>query len=216
LSYRPPDLHESQRPFESNIKNKYWANKWRVYGLGLVGSLEGVVFENWEECDEIPSGAEFIAVGMDFGFTNDPTAALKVFRYNADLYLDEYVYRHGLTTPVLMATLLQVGIKRTDLIIADSAEPKTISEMQDAGFNVEGADKGADSVMASINHLQGYKVFVTRRSTNVIKELGVYTWKKDKSGNSLNEPIGHSDHSIAGWRYVALNCLMKSRSWDVY
>lgn len=194
----------------------FWQNWCRVYVDGEIGNLQGVVFNNWEQCSDIPKGAEFISCGMDFGFTNDPTTCLKVYRFNGELYLKEYLYKTELTTSMLMAKLLEVGVSRNENIIADSADPKTIEELRQAGFKMESADKGPDSIRASIQHLQDYKIYVTSGSDNLIKELRSYRWKVDKSGASTNEPIDNFNHLIDALRYVALNGLMKKKMWEMY
>lgn len=190
-------------------ETSYWQNWVKVYVRGEIGNLVGVVFNNWEQVDEIPLGAKLLAIGMDFGFTNDPTAAEKVFEYNNDIYIDELIYEPGLTNSDIITKLKTLGIDSQMLIIADSAEPKSIEEIRRGGFKIEGADKGPDSIRSSIDTLQQRRIFVTKRSTNVIKELRSFRWKIDKSGKSLNEPVGTNDHSIAGIRYVALNKINK-------
>jgi phage terminase large subunit len=194
----------------------YWRNWCEVYVHGRLGNLQGVVFNNWEIVPAIPKEAELIAPGMDFGFTNDPTACLKVYRCNGFLYLDELIYEPGLTNPEIVAKFPSVGLLPEETIVADCAEPKSIREIQNLGYSVEAAEKGPDSIRASIDTLQSHKMKVTARSTNLIKELRSYRWKVDKSGKSLNEPVDHSNHLIDALRYVALNKLSSTDQLDVY
>lgn len=211
LEYKTKGFYNEDLPFdelfkESNIKSGYWANKWKVYGLGLVGALEGVIFDDWKECDVIPSDAEFVAIGLDWGFTNDPTAAEKVFKKGDNLYIDEILYQTGLTNADIAEAFKKLGITNQMRIVADSAEPKSIEDMKRAGFSIEGADKGGDSIRNSIDTLKQYNVFVTRRSVNIIRERNSYKWSKTDN----SKPVDANNHSIDGIRYVALNKINKS------
>jgi phage terminase large subunit len=188
---------------ESNIKSQYWANWWKVYGLGQLGALQGVVFNNWSLCDEIPAGAKRIAIGLDFGFTNDPTGAIDVYMQDGELWLDELLYQTGMTNPVIAAELKK-HITSSDEVIADSAEPKSIEELNQLGLRVLPSVKGPDSVKNGIDILQRYKFHVTKRSTNLIKELRTYCWETDRTGKPLNEPIDSYNHLIDPLRYIAL------------
>ena len=216
LEYKVKGFHNKDLPFdllfkESNVKSKYWANKWKVYGLGLVGQLDGVVFSNWKVCEDIPNDAEFICHGLDFGFTNDPSAFGSMYRLNGEIYVDELIYETGLTNSDLIKRFELLGIKKQQMIVADSAEPKSIEDIRRAGYRIEGAKKGADSIRNSIDTLNAYTINVTKRSTNLIKELETYTWAVEKSGNTTGEPIDKNNHAIDGiLRYPALNRLKKS------
>lgn len=190
--------------------SSYWANWYKVYGLGQIGNLQGAVFENWQQCDEIPKQAEFISYGLDWGFSNDPTALVAVYRYNKELYVNEMLYDKGLTNDVIANKFHEFNINRHDIIIADSAEPKSIQEVYNHGFNIQPASKGADSIKNSIDILQRYNINVTKNSTNLIKELRSYRWDTDKEGNQLQKPIDYLNHAIDALRYVALNKLGQS------
>ncbi len=167
--------------------------------------MDGVVFDDWKEVESVPLGAELLGVGLDWGFTNDPTAAEKVFRYNGELYIDEVLFQTGLTNSDIITKLHQAGITNRMVIVADSAEPKSIEDLKRGGFNIEGADKGADSVRNSIDTLKQFKINITKRSVNVIKEFKAYKWSK----KNPNEPEDANNHSIDGIRYVALNKINK-------
>ena len=201
---------------DGTIKNGYWANLWQVYGLGNIGNLQGVVFSNWQECDSIPTEAKFIAYGQDFGFTNDPSALVAVYRQGDDLYLDEVIYHTGLINSDLIAKYREHGVQTRHLIIADSAEPKSIEEIRRAGFQIKAANKGSDSVRASIDLLQKFRLHVTKTSINLKKELRAYRWETDVNGKSLNEPVDRDNHAIDAIRYVALNCLKAQRTLTFY
>ena len=203
-------VKEIEKAKEKALTSTYWANWWSVYGLGNVGSLQGTVFENWQQCDTIPNDAEFIAYGMDFGFTNDPSTLIAVYRFNGELYLNELIYQTKLTNSDLIARLKELNIKSNEMIVADSAEPKSIEDLRRASFRIEGAKKGADSIRNSIDTLQAFKLHVTKSSINLIKELRNYKWVTDNDGKHTSQPIDTYNHAIDAIRYVALNRLKKS------
>lgn len=187
--------------------NTFWQNWYRVYGLGEIGNLEGVIFNNWKQVDNIPNDAELISYGLDWGFTNDPTALLAVYRYNGELYVNELIYQTRLTNSQIVSRLNEIGVLRYNAIVADSAEPKSIQDLQNAGYYVEGAMKGKDSIKNSIDRLQTYQLNITSNSLNLIKELRNYAWAKTKDGTQINFPIDSYNHAIDALRYVALNKL---------
>ena len=186
----------------------YWANWWKVYGLGEVGSLQGVVFDDWQQVDGIDfAGDKLVAIGLDWGYTNDPTAVVAVYKRGGAILLHELIYQNGLTNQDIADHLRKLGIGRSWPIIADSAEPKSIEEVHRLGFNIHPATKGADSIRNSIDILKRQPLLVTRESTNLIKELRNYTWDTDRTGASLGVPIDRYNHAIDAVRYVALNKL---------
>ena len=203
-------VKEIEKAKEKAQTSSYWANWWNVYGLGNIGSLQGTIFENWEQCDTIPTDAEFISYGMDFGFTNDPTTLIALYRYNSELYVNELIYETRLTNSDIIAKLQQLGVTRQQMIVADSAEPKSIEDIRRAGYRIEGAKKGADSIRNSIDTLQQYRLNVTKNSVNLIKELRNYKWLTDSEGKFTSQPIDSYNHGIDALRYVALNRLKKS------
>jgi len=176
---------------------------WKVYARGMTGKIEGLVFRNYTRCANIPSDAQLIGYGLDFGFTNDPSACIGVWKYNGELYIKEFVYERQLTNPMLAEKLKENKITS---VIADSSEPKSIQELFNLGINAIGVKKGADSVRAGLNLLKGYKMNITNDSTNLLRELAGYKWKQ-KNGEMLNETIGMNDHAIDALRYVALTYL---------
>jgi phage terminase large subunit len=183
----------------------YWANWWKVYGLGEVGSLQGVVFDDWQQVDGIDfAGDKLVAIGLDWGYTNDPTAVVAVYKRGSAVLVHELMYSTGLTNQDIADQLRKLGINRSWPIIADSAEPKSIEEVHRLGFNIHPATKGADSIRNSIDILKRQPLLVTRESTNLIKELRNYTWDTDRTGASLGVPIDRYNHAIDAIRYVAL------------
>ena len=181
--------------------NAYWANWYRVYGLGEIGNLEGVIFGNWKQINNIPSEAKYLCTGLDFGFTNDPTAVVDIYKYNESIIVDEVLYQSGLTNNEIHKALFD----KMRLIVADSAEPKSIEEIRRMGSKIIGATKGKDSILHSIQLIQQHELLVTANSTNLIKELRGYVWLKDKSGKSLNEPIDYLNHGIDALRYAFMH-----------
>lgn len=190
----------------------YWWNWWQVYGLGEIGSLQGAVFENWNQVDEIPAGAEYLGTGLDFGFTNDPTAAVDLYRFNNELYVDEVIYSTGLHNDAIFRLLN--GKPR--VLFADSANPKDISELKRMGLSITGADKPAGSVQYGIQLLQQHRINVTKRSINVIKEFRGYLWRKDKSGKPMNEPADNMNHAMDSLRYVGSEKLGKRTGLSIH
>jgi phage terminase large subunit len=186
----------------------FWANWWRVYGLGQLGQLVGAIFDDYEIIEAIdPSQAKFVAYGLDWGYTSDPTALVAVYQKGDVIQIRELMYDHGLTNQDIAAKLRDFGISRHWEIIADSAEPKSIEEVYRLGFNIKPAQKGPDSVRNGIDVLKRFKIQVTKDSTNLIKELRNYAWATDKNGKNTGAPIDAFNHGIDAIRYVALNKL---------
>lgn len=179
----------------------------RVYGRGNTGSVEGLIFRNWDTVETIPQEAKRIGIGMDFGYTNDPTTAIDVYKLDNELYVDLLFYETDLTNPKIADKLKALNI--TGDVIADSAEPKSIAEIRTHGVWCEPANKGKDSIINSIDILKRYKIHITARSGALIQELSEYKWKQDRlTGDTVNEPADRQkDHAIDALRYVALNKL---------
>jgi phage terminase large subunit len=193
---------------ESNIKSNYWANWWKVYGLGRLGSLEGVIFSNWRIVQGVPAEAKLLGYGQDFGFTSDPAALVAVYSYDGKIVLDELIYRRGLINAELVKEYKRLNVNLGLPIWADKAEPKSIKEISGYGYRIAGADKGPDSVNFGIDLLQGYEMLVTAESTNLIAELRSYIWEKDKkTGLSTNAPQDANNHAIDAVRYFAVMAL---------
>ena len=190
----------------------YW---WQVYGLGEIGRLEGAVYTNWGKVDAIPDDAEFIAYGLDFGFSVDPAAVVAVYRFDGELYVNELVYDKGLTNADLADILKEQGVKGYELIYADSAEPKSIEEIKRKGFSIKPTKKGADSIRGGIEILKKYRINVVRTAVNVCTELENYTWKKDRMGKQQAKPIDDLNHALDALRYVALSRLTGKRGVEL-
>lgn len=196
---------------DKNINNTFWDNWWKVYGLGLLGSLEGVIFTNWSQIKEIPEGAWLLGSGLDFGFTNDPTTVVDIYEWGEYRILDERCYKTGLLNAQILPFLHKD--KKT---YADSAEPKSIAEINNLGFlEVYPAQKGPDSIVYGIQIMQGQRYLVTQRSTNLIKELRSYCWDKDKAGRALNKPIDAFNHAIDAIRYHESMTISINKGWSI-
>lgn len=189
----------------------YWSNWWKVYGLGEVGSLDGVIFSNWKEIDTIPSEAKLIGVGTDFGYTNDPTAIIEVYNWNGQRILNEICYKQGMLNSDIAKVL------PSDVIIyADSSEPKSIDEIKRFGKTIKGVTKGKDSILYGIDVMQRHDYLVTRSSVNLIKELRSYCWDVDKTGQRLNKPIDNYNHAIDAVRYHEMESVGLRSSFGKY
>ncbi len=175
---------------------------WKIFGLGERGQLVGLVFNNWVNCFAVPENAKFIGHGLDWGFTNDPTALVSVYRRDNELYLVEKLYERGLTNQDIAKKLTELGINKRDEIFADSAEPKSIEEVYRMGFNIKPTAKGKDSIINSIDILRRFKIFLI--GSNLQKEFRTYKWKTDKAGKAINEPVDFNNHLIDSSRYLAL------------
>ena len=186
---------------------------WKVYARGLTGMIMGLVLTNWDICDELPPNEEWkmSALGLDFGFTNDPSALEQVVLAHGDLWIDEKLYSTGMTNPDIAEHAKGEGVTREDQIIADCAEPKSIRELQAAGLWVSASPKGADSIISGLDILKRYRIHVTRRSRGIIANMRSYQWGKDKDGNMTNKPEDKNNHGIDAIRYVALAKLPQRR-----
>ena len=180
-------------------ESSYWSNWWKVYGLGQVGSLDGVCITDWKEID-LPTEARLLCYGMDFGYSNDPSTLIGLYKYNNSYIFDEVIYQKKMLNSDISDLFKSKGIR--DMVYADSAEPKSIAELKTYGHQVLPCTKGKDSIVYGINLINQNKIFVTRSSKNLIKELQSYTWMKDREGNTVNKPIDAFNHCIDAARYA--------------
>ena len=186
----------------------------RSLSNNLAGKLSGVIFPNFRIVDRLPERESWKiqGYGLDFGFTNDPTALVNCVIAHGELWTDSIIYETGLTNPKIAERAEENGITRKDLIIADSAEPKSIAELKAAGLWVVPTVKGKDSISVGIDILQRYTWNVTRRSAGMIEEMQSYKWKEDRDGKKTNTPIDSFNHAIDATRYFALMRLNVRRS----
>ena len=188
------------------------ARWWKVYGLGETGTFKGLIYTNWVQCKGIPANARLIGRGLDFGYNADPTAVVAVYMMDGELYLDEELYAPGLTND----RIAQALTGKSGVIVADSAEPKSIQEIKNYGIrSIEPSVKGPDSVRNGIQVLQRYKLNVTQQSLNLIRELRNYKWAENRiTGELLNEPAKneHFDHALDAVRYLVSSKLQQRRT----
>lgn len=183
---------------EARQANKQW---WQVYGLGQLGEAEGRVYTGWNIIDDIPIEARLERRGLDFGYSNDPSVIIDIYKYNGGYIWDEQLYRKGMQNKQL-ADYLNNLPKPNTLVVADSAEPKSIDEMKLYGVPVLPAIKGPDSVRQGIQLVQGLPISLTKRSTNAIKEYRNHMWKRDTDGRILNVPEDVFNHALDAGRYA--------------
>jgi len=191
----------------------YWDNWWRVYGEGKIGQLQGAVFTNYTIIDKIPEEARLIGIGLDFGYSADPTAIIEIYTYNNQRILNELAYQTKLLNSDI-AKILPVSVP----IVADSAEPKSIEEIrrEKHGVLIKGATKGKDSINYGIDVMQRQDYLVTKSSTNLIKELRSYCWDTDKTGKRLNKPIDNFNHGLDAVRYHEMDTLGLNKNYGSY
>ena len=228
----------SPEQIEEIESNRNTGNWWKVYGLGELGTLEGLVY-SFTLIDEMPpkgidkpdkekTEQELYAdtlteiQGLDFGFTNDPTARVQIY---ADpkrkiAYVRERCYRKRMTNGLIADDMRADGVGRHTEIFADCAEPKSIAEIQDAGFNVIACDKDApvksDKLKFQLNWMQGWSLYVTKDSVNLIRELRNYTWAKDRDGNALTYPIDNFNHALDAVRYALWTKYAERGNYGIY
>ena len=179
---------------------------WRVYGLGERGTNRAQVFQ-FTTIQQIPQTAKFLSFGLDFGFTNDPSALVGCYQEGDNLYFQELLYSTNLTNQDLAREFSKLEIGRYDEIFGDSSEPKSIEELHRMGWNIKPTQKGADSVNAGIDMLKRYKIHII--GSNLMKEMENYKWLEDKNGNLLNKPEDKWNHLIDALRYGVYNKLSK-------
>ena len=197
---------EQVAEIEANKGDRNW---WQVYGEGKVGTLEGLIY-SFEQIDEMPEPDGLRETwGIDFGFTHDPTAIVRVLADTRRkcFYVDEIAYSTGMVNNDIARVLRDCDIHRSVHIWADAAEPKSIAEIGAAsGCNVRACDKSApvrsDRLKFQIQWMQGWKLYVTKRSLNIIRELRNYTWEKDRDGKLTDRPIDVFNHALDAMRYA--------------
>ena len=201
----PAQIAEIERNKE---RDPQW---WRVYGEGEVGLPTGLIYTNHHIVDIIPDRVKRNAMhtrGLDFGFTNDPTALVDVYidPTARAVWCEELLYRKGMDNNDIAKEMRSQGLNANVEIFADAAEPKSISEIHKYGFNVKPSFKNA--LATQISWLKGYDIYITQQSLNGIKEFRNYKWKTDKDGKALNEPIDLWNHFLDALRYATYTPIM--------
>lgn len=183
---------------ESHKHNKSW---WQVYGLGQLGEVEGRIFTGWSIIEHVPHEAKLVRRGLDWGYSNDPTSIVDIYKYNGGLILDERLYQKGMSNKQIADFINNIE-EPQQTVYADSSEPKSIDELRLYGVNILPAQKGQGSVNHGIQYIQDQRVSMTQRSINGIKEYRSYMWETDKDGKILNDPIDRNNHFMDATRYA--------------
>jgi phage terminase large subunit len=217
LTYKDNEALDNSivQQIEKNIAkadtSAYWANWVRVYAHGQIGMLEGVIFSNWKTIDILPKEANLIGIGLDFGYTNDPTAIIEIYNYNGQRIINELKYQTG-----MLNSDIANALPKHVPVYADSSEPKSIEEIKRYGITIKGVTKGKDSINYGIDVMQRNEYLVTSDSTNLIKELRAYCWDTDKQGTRLNKPIDTNNHAIDALRYHEMETLGMNSNYGKY
>jgi len=202
-----PDVILKEIEDDKTHRPSLYKHKW----LGEPNSLAKKIYKDWAIVEEIPHEARLERYGMDFGYTNDPTAIVAIYYYNGGYILDEVTYQKGLSNKQIADILLS---HPTALVVADSAEPKSIDEIASYGVSIVGAEKGKDSVRNGIALVQAQRISMTKKSANIIREFRNYLWTTDRDGKIINEPEGGFDHASDALRY-GLSNLIKNSTGDM-
>lgn len=191
---------------ESRKLNKNW---FQVYGEGKLGDAEGRIYTGWKIIDEVPHEARLERYGLDFGYSNDPTAIDAIYEYNGGYIIDEILHKKGMSNKQIADIFSNIP---QALVIADSSEPKSIDEIVSYGVTVYPALKGQGSVLKGIQLVQNQRIFITKQSVNTLKEYRNYLWLTDKDGKTINVPQDLWNHHLDGIRY-AINSLNIGDDW---
>lgn len=186
---------------------------WKIYGLGLQSAVEGLVYPAVHEIDQIPYNAVKRALGLDFGFTNHPTACVECAiiqeEYVTNLYINEVFYATHLSN---LEIINELKAYRGLEVIADSEDPRTINEIKQAGINIKAVSKPKGSVIGGINKAKSLRISYTKNSSNIKKEFQNYTWQQKKDGTFENVPIKDFDHAMDAFRYYVIYKLMDNKT----
>lgn len=202
------------KSIEQRKNRKNW---WQVYGLGQLGELDGKIYNGWQIIDEVPFEARLWRRGLDFGYSVDPTVLEDLYQYNGAYVIDEQLYEKNLSNKSIADFIL--NLEEQCLVIGDSAEPKSIDEIDSYGVKIVGAQKGPGSVNQGIQFVQDQRIYITKRSVRTIKAYRNYLWLKDKNDKILPEP----DDAIHEWsnpmdsiRYGFNGTIKSKKSVNIY
>lgn len=190
---------------------------YRIYALGERGSGRTLIFQHKQIKEIDYHTTQFVGLGMDFGYSNDPTTLVEVWKGGInDLYVKELCYKTKMTNNDIIGELKKLDVAPHTLIVADSAEPKSIEEIRRAGFNIKPTKKGKDSINVGIDYIRRHNLLVTEDSINLIKELNNYKWKMDRSGDMTNQPVDAFNHAIDALRYIGTFTQSKTGTGKYY
>ena len=211
LTYQDNEALDSSivQEIEKRQSNRGW---WKVYGEGRRGEVEGKIYKDWAIIPEVPHEARLERYGLDFGYSNDPTSIVAIYSYNGGYILDEVLHRKGMSNKQIADHLNNLPFA---LVVADSAEPKSIAELSEYGLSVLPAQKGPGSVSQGIQYIQGQRISMTQNSTNTIKAYRNYLWEMDKEGKILNVPNHFLSDQMDAIRY-GLETFRPSEDVDKY
>jgi phage terminase large subunit len=186
-------------------------NLWKVFGLGLRGTSSETIYTHWKTVGEMPGRGE-VFYGLDFGY-NVPSALVQIEVFEGAVYVDQMLYETKLTTGDLVERLKVLDFSRNNELFCDAAEPKTIEELSRARFNAKPSDK---DVTEGIRKVKSMPLYITERSSDIIKEIKSYKWKIDKDGKVLDEPVKFNDHAMDAIRYAVFTKLsLPQRTWAI-
>lgn len=210
LTYKDNEGLDSRiiEAIEQRRERKGW---WKVYGLGELGEVEGKIYKDWKIIDEISHHARLERHGLDYGYSNDPTAIIAIYYYDGGYIVDEVAFQKGLSNKQISGILFN---QQQVPVVPDSAEPKSNDELKAYGHTVIPAEKGKDSVTNGIQLVQDQRMSITKRSINVIKEYRNYLWETDKDGKVLNVPEHTFSHSMDAIRY-AMTSIIKNPRFEI-
>ena len=194
-------INEIERLKETDI------NYWNIYGLGERGVSQSIIFPNIQIVDNFDG--EHLGYGLDFGYAIDPSALIQVFKKDDKLFFKELIYERRLTNDELAKRFNELGIDKRVSIYADSAEPKSIAEIHRFGWNIKPTQKGRDSINIGIDVLRRYKLYVDKKSINLIKEFRSYKYEVTKDGITTTKPLDKDNHGIDAIRYACVMNLTK-------
>lgn len=201
ITYKDNEALDAEivKSIEARKGNKNW---WLVYGLGQLGEAEGRIYTGWQIIDEIPHEAQIKRRGLDYGYSNDPTAVVALYYHNGGWILDEELYQKGMQNDAI-ADFIKNLVHPNTLLRPDNNEPKSNDELKSRGINLLPAAKGKGSILQGIQFVQKERISVTKRSTNLIKEYRNYMWLTDpKTGKTINEPMDDFNHCMDAIRYA--------------
>jgi phage terminase large subunit len=191
-----PDVIRLEMEDDQRNRPSLYKHKW----LGEPNSIESKIYKDWVIIEDVPHEARLERRGMDFGYTNDPTAIVDIYKYNGGFIVDENTFQKGLSNKQIADKILN-SVSPETLVVADSAEPKSIDEISGYGINIIGANKGPGSLNQGIQYVQVQRISITKRSLNIIKEYRNYIWTTDKDGKIINVPASGFDHAMDAIRY---------------